>query len=100
MAQTLEQFKAKFPQVWAAYQDLRNVSDNQGPLDKKTVELIKIGISTSLGREGGLIAHISKAKKAGARKDEIYHAILLAAGLAGFPATLASFAVARKNLEG
>ena len=100
MPETLESFKAKFPQVWAAYEDLRNVCDKGGPLDKKTIELIKIGISTVMGREGGLVAHISKAKKAGAQKNEIYHSILLAMGLAGFPSTLAAFAVAKKHLEG
>jgi len=100
MPETLESFKAKFPQVWAAYEDLKNVCDKGGPLDKKTIELIKIGISTVMGREGGLVAHISKAKKAGAQKNEIYHSILLAMGLAGFPTTLSAFAVAKKHLEG
>lgn len=99
MPETLEQFKRKFPQVWAAYQDLKDICDKQGPLDKKTIELVKIGISTALGREGGLIAHISKAKKAGAPDSEIYHSILLTSALAGFPATLAAFTTAREYLE-
>jgi AhpD family alkylhydroperoxidase len=99
MPDTLDQFKSKFPQVWAAYQDLKDICDKQGPLDKKTIELVKIGISTALGREGGLIAHISKAKKAGAHDSEIYHSILLAMSLVGFPATLAAFTTAREYLK-
>jgi AhpD family alkylhydroperoxidase len=99
MPEPLDNFKSKFPQVWAAYEDLKNICDQQGPLDKRTVELIKIGISTAMGREGGLIAHISKAKKAGAKKDEIYHSILLAIGLAGFPTTLAALTTALEYLE-
>ncbi len=99
MPDTLEGFKREFPEAWSAYEQLRNVCDKSGPLDQKTVELIKIGISSVLGREGGLVAHISKAQKLGAPKEEIYQAILLASGLSGFPSTLAAFSVARKHLE-
>lgn len=100
MPKTLDNFKAEFPEAWAAYAQLKNVCDQEGPLDKKTVELIKIGISVALEHEGGLVAHISQAKKAGAPDKEIYQAILLATGLAGFPATLAGFRTARKHLGG
>ena len=97
---TLENFKAEFPDAWNVYEQLKNVCDRQGPLDPKTVELIKIGISTALEHEGGLVAHISQAHKAGATETEIYHAILLAIGLAGFPAALAGFRTAREHLGG
>ncbi len=100
MPKVLEHFKQQFPDAWRSYEKLRDVCDTEGPLDAKTVELIKIGISTSLEHEGGLVAHISQARKAGAETDEIYHAILLSAGLAGFPAVLAAFATASKYLEG
>lgn len=99
MPTTLENFKKAFPAAWGAYAQLRDVCDSAGPLDPKTVELIKIGISAALEHEGGLVAHISQAKKAGAQSDEIYQAILLAIGLAGFPAVLAAFATAKKYLE-
>ena len=99
MPDTLEGFKKQFPDAWSAYEKLRDVCDQQGPLDLKTVELIKIGISAVLGREGGLVAHISKAKKLGARKEEIYQAVLLSIGQAGFPSTLAAYSVAEKHLK-
>lgn len=99
MPQTLNDFKARFPDAWSAYEQLRNVCDQNGPLDRKTGELIKIGISTALQHKGGVVAHISQAKKAGAQDDEIYHAILLATGLAGFPAVLAAVATAKRYLE-
>ena len=50
-------------------------------------------------REGGLIAHIAQARKAGAQDEEIYQAILVSTGLSGFPATLAAFGVARSYLQ-
>ena len=99
MPTVLNSFQEKFPDTWAAYEQLKNSCDRQGPLDTKTVELVKIGISTAQEHEGGLIAHISQARKAGANEDEIYHAILLATGLAGFPAVLAAFGTAKGYLE-
>ena len=99
MPETLNDFKARFPKAWSAYVQLRDTCDQEGPLDHKTRELIKIAISTALEHEGGVIAHISQARKTGATDEEIYHAILLATGLAGFPAVLAAVAAAKKYLE-
>ena len=98
MPEILNDFKTKFPEAWSAYEQLRNVCDQRGPLDRKTGELIKIGISAALQHEGGVVAHISQAKKAGASNEEIYHAILVATGLAGFPVVLAAVATAKRYL--
>jgi len=100
MPKTLENFKKAFPDAWSSYEQLKQACDKAGPLDAKTAELIKAGISVALEHEGGLVAHVSQAKKAGAKPEEIYHAILLATGLAGFPAVLAGFSAAKKYLEG
>ncbi len=99
MPATLDTFKRDYAKVWAAYEQLRDACDQGGPLDGKTRELIKIGISVALEHSGGLVAHISQARKAGARPPEIYQAILLATGLAGFPAVLAAMATAKKYLK-
>ncbi|BAU49375.1 carboxymuconolactone decarboxylase [Sulfurifustis variabilis] len=99
MPRTLDHFKEEFPRTWTAYEQLRNACDTEGPLDRKVAELIKIGISTALEHEGGLIAHVSQARKAGATEKEIEHAILVATGLAGFPAVLQASELARDYLE-
>ncbi len=98
MPNVLNSFKERFPDTWAAYEQLKNTCDRQGPLDAKTVELAKISISTALEHEGGLVAHISQARKAGASTEEIYHAILLVTGLVGFPSVLAAFGTAKEYL--
>jgi len=97
MAQLLDDFQTQFPDIWAAYTQLKAACDQEGPLDRKTIELIKIGISTALEHEGGLIAHIAQARKAGARDAEIYQAIVSTTGLAGLPATLKAFAAAKNS---
>ncbi len=99
MPETLDHFKARYPKSWKAYEQLRDACDAEGQLDRKTVELIKIGISTALEHEGGLVAHISQARKAGATDNEISHAILVAMGIAGFPAVLAASEKAREYLK-
>lgn len=97
MAKPLDAFKQEFPDVWTAYESVRNTCDQQGPLDRKTVELVKVGISAALGRHGGLAAHIAQAQRAGAQEAEIYQAILATMSLAGFPAALGAFVTAREH---
>jgi AhpD family alkylhydroperoxidase len=99
MPKLLDDFKKEFPDTWQAYGNMKDACDQEGPLDTKTVELIKIGISTAMEHQGGVFAHVSQARKAGATPEEIYHAVLLATGLAGFPAALAAFASAKDSLE-
>jgi len=90
-ARTLREFKSKFPEVWKQYESLRGICDSTGPLTRKTRELIKIGIEVARKRHGGLIAHIDKARAAGATSSEISQAILLATPLVGIPEVLDAF---------
>lgn len=99
MHKTLDNFKQDFPEAWAAYENLRNTLDQEGPLDKKTVELIKIGIAAATEHEGSLISHISQARKAGASPDEIYHAVLQSTGIAGFSVALHGMRSAKTYIE-
>ena len=96
MTQLLDDFQAQFPEIWKAYTQLKSACDQGGPLDQKTAELIRIGITVAMEHEGGLVAHISQARKAGASDEEIRHAIVLATGLAGFPTTLKAFGASKK----
>jgi len=95
---TLHAFQRRFPDVFRHYQALRDACDRRGPLDAKTRELIKIGLEVARRRHGGLIAHIDRAVAAGATRDEITHAILLAVPLIGLPDVLEAFVVVHKRL--
>ena len=55
------------------------------------IELMTPLVSAAMEHEGGVVAHVSQAKKAKATDAEIYQAILLATGLAGLPAALAAY---------
>lgn len=97
--QTLRAFAAHFPAAWRQYRAFREACDAGGPLPPKVRELIKISVEVARKRHGGLIAHIVRARRAGATREEIYHAILLAAPLAGFPDVLDAFLVAKRRLR-
>ncbi len=97
--QLVRHFEQRFPEVWKAYVKLRDACDDQGPLTARERELIKVGISAALRREGGLIAHIDRARDVGASPEDVYQAILVATGLIGLPNTLAAFGIARDRLE-
>jgi len=95
---TLRAFESKFPRVFAEYHGLVDACRAAGPLGPKTCELIAIGIEVARKRHGGLVAHIARARAAGASRAEIYQAILLAAPLVGLPEVLDAFRVAKKRL--
>ena len=65
---TLKSFKERYPDAWSAYEQLKAACDRHGPLDAKTVELVKIAVSTAQEHYGGLITRISQARKAGRQK--------------------------------
>lgn len=96
---TLQDFQRRFPQAWNRYTALRDACDGQGPLDAKTRELVKIGLEVARKRHGGLIAHVDRAKAAGATPDEIAHAILLALPLLGLPDVLDAFVAVKSRLR-
>jgi 4-carboxymuconolactone decarboxylase len=84
------QFQDQYPDVWQAYDRLGAAVHNQGPLDDKTRELIKLGLAVGVGSEGAVHSHTRKALEAGATSEEIRHAILLAAPTLGFPQMMAA----------
>ncbi len=92
-------FLEDYPGVGEAYHALGQAVGSAGPLDAKTRELIKIGISLAARQEGGLRSHVRKARDAGATADEIRHAILQATTTVGFPNMMAGLSWANEVIE-
>lgn len=93
-------FLEDFPQVAQSYQALSESVAAAGPLDAKTRELIKIGISIGAKQEGAVHSHVRKAIEAGATPEEIRHAVLQATTTVGFPTMMAGLSWAKEILEG
>lgn len=80
-----EEFKVNYPKIFEAYEKLGAETLDAGPLDAKTRELVKLGISFGAAMEGAAHSHVRRALEAGASPDELRHTALLALTTLGFP---------------
>src|SRR5215207_6162024 len=94
MSEPTRQYKqsvATFPEVGTAHQALGAAVTRAGPLDARTAELVRLGISVGMQHEGAVHAHTRKALAAGWNPDEVRHAAVLAATTLGWPRMIAAF---------
>jgi 4-carboxymuconolactone decarboxylase len=87
-----KQFSEMYPEIFKIYQELGQKTRDFGPIDRKTQDLIKLGISIGNSSRGGVMSHTRKALENGATKEEIMHVILLALSTTGFPNMIAALA--------
>ncbi len=83
-------FRKHFPEISESYAKLAVSCNEEGPLDEKTRELVKLGIALGLSSEGAIKSHARRALEAGATAEDIRHAVLLTLTTAGFPAMIAA----------
>ena len=96
---TFKAFVSKFPKLGAAHESIAKAADAAGPLDRKTCELIKIGLSVGAGLETATRSHVRRAIEQGATEAEIEQAILLAYNTCGFPRMVMAWQWARQQIE-
>lgn len=92
-------FLESYPEVGEAYTNLGTACKEAGPLDERTAELVKLGISIGAGMSGATHSHTRKAMEAGASHDEIVHAVLMATTTIGFPSMMRGLAWVQDVLE-
>jgi 4-carboxymuconolactone decarboxylase len=96
---TFKAFITKFPVLGEAHEDVARAIESYGPLEAKTRELIKIGISIGAGLETATRSHVRHALQHGATEPEIEQAVLLAMNTCGFPTTVKAWQWARQQIE-
>lgn len=96
---TFKEFVGRFPALGEAHEAIARAVDRAGPLDRKTCELIKVGMCVGAGLESALRSHVRRALQHGATSAEIEQAVLLAMNTLGFPRTVMSWQWARQQLE-
>lgn len=94
-----EDFMQQYEEIWETYNELGAAVHEAGPLDAKTRELVKLGLSIGARMEGAVHSHTRKALDAGATADEIRHAVLLAIPTVGFPNMMAALTWIEDELE-
>ncbi|PHJ38822.1 hypothetical protein P378_07540 [Desulforamulus profundi] len=78
LLKVLERLREEKPEVAAAIGNLRQAVLANATLDVKTANLVAIGIAAAIRNQDALTGHIKLAKEAGAAKDEVIGAVLLA----------------------
>jgi len=91
LPKTFKQIVKQYPKVWEAHEQLTTACAEAGPLNRKTVELIKIGICVGAGYETATKRHALMASENGATKDEIYQTVLMAMTTCGHPTAAAGW---------
>lgn len=87
-----ESFRTAFPDVAEHYTKLGEACRAAGPLDERTAELVKLGMSIAAGAEGGTHSHARRALAAGATRPELEQVAMLAITTLGFPAAMRGLA--------
>ncbi len=82
--------RKRFKGFMRAVDNLGKAAAVSGPLDEKTSQLIQIAAAASIRSEGAVHSHARRALKAGAKSEDIYHAIILLTSTIGFPAVSAA----------
>jgi 4-carboxymuconolactone decarboxylase len=89
----------KYKKVIKALDSLGKATKSAGPLNKKTSELIQLAAAAAVHSEGSVHSHTRRALAAGAKPEEIRHAIVLLTSTIGFPTVSAALSWADDVLE-
>jgi len=82
--------RKRFKEYFNAVENLGNAAKAAGPVDEKTSHLIRLAAAAAIRSEGAVHSHTKRALAAGARLEEIQHAIILLTSTIGFPTVSAA----------
>ena len=82
------ELREKIPAVYAGYGEMHKAAFAEGELNKKTKELIALGIAITLRCDGCISAHARGAALAGATEEEVAEAIGVTINMNGGPGTV------------
>jgi 4-carboxymuconolactone decarboxylase len=75
----------RYKKFLRAVENLGKAAKDVGPLDKKTSHLIQLAAAAAIRSEGAVHSHTRRALEAGAKPEEVHHAIILLTSTIGFP---------------
>jgi alkylhydroperoxidase/carboxymuconolactone decarboxylase family protein YurZ len=99
LPKSLQRFIAKYPKVWDAYSRLGEECKAAGPLAKKQIHLVKIGIYGSKRQETPFKTHVRQALENGASEEEVNHVILQLLTAEGLGTTVRVWSWANEVIE-
>jgi len=78
-----------WPDVWQAYASLGEACAKAGPLELKSIRLVKLALAIGASSEGAVHSHVRRAIEEGVSPDELKQIALLAIPTLGFPRAVA-----------
>lgn len=82
--------KKRYKDLADAVENLGKTARDLGPVDEKTSQLVQLAAAAAIRSEGSVHSHVRRAIEAGAKKDEVYHTLILLTSTIGFPAVSAA----------
>ena len=82
--------RKRFKGFMKAVEDLGKATKTAGQLNEKTSRLIQLAAAAAIHSEGSVHSHARRALAAGAKPEEIRHAIVLLTSTIGFPTVSAA----------
>ncbi len=89
----------KYKNFMKAVENLGKAAKAAGPLNEKTARLIQLAAAASSRSEGSVHSHVRRALAAGAKPEEIRHAIILLTSTIGFPNVSAALSWVNDELK-
>lgn len=91
--------KKRHPEFVKAVEALGQAVKSEGPIEEKTAHLIQLAAAAAIRSEGAVHSHTRRALDSGAKKEEIYHALILLTSTIGFPNVIAALSWADDVIE-
>ena len=82
--------EGKYPRFINAVQELGKAVRQEGPIDEKTGHLVQLAAAATLRSEGAVHSHAKRAIEAGAKPEEVCHALIVLTSTIGFPTVSAA----------
>lgn len=80
----------EYPEVWKTYQALGEACGTSGPLEPKTVRLLKLALAIGAKSEGAVHSHVRRALREGITREELQQVALLAVTSIGWSSSMAA----------
>jgi alkylhydroperoxidase/carboxymuconolactone decarboxylase family protein YurZ len=86
----VQSIAGEHPEVWEAYGKLGEATEKAGPLDARTIRLVKLALAVGAGRQGQTHSHARRGLKLGLTPAEMRQVALLAIPSLGWSAGVAA----------
>jgi 4-carboxymuconolactone decarboxylase len=96
---TFQAFTRRFPAIAEAHEAIGVASDEVGPLDRATVELIKLGMCVASGLESATKSHARRALQQGATRAAVEQAIVAGVNTCGLPRVIMAWQWATEQMD-